>query len=104
MLKIFLFWAHVLVGVFGATMGFYLSLPMVLGLVILHRLHLIVFDGCAITRLQQYLGHFPRQVDFLEVVAKEFTGREISREQTKAIFDYAFGIIPVVAAFVRFYM
>ncbi|OGY57634.1 MAG: hypothetical protein A3C03_00300 [Candidatus Colwellbacteria bacterium RIFCSPHIGHO2_02_FULL_45_17] len=103
MLKILLFWGHFLVGAFGVTVGFYLSLPMVIGLVVLHRLHLVLFRGCAITRFQQYLGHFPDHVDFLEVVAKKFTGREITRVQLK-IIDYATGLIPIVAATIRLYI
>lgn len=102
MLKILLFWTHFLVGAFGVTLGFYLSLPMVVGLVILHRIHLFVFDGCAITRLQQYLGHFPRQVDFLEVVAKKFIGKDITRIQLKA-FEYSLGITPILVSAIRFY-
>jgi len=102
MLKILLFWTHFLVGVFGITVGFYFSLPMVLGLVILHRIHLVVFRGCFITRIQHYLGHFPRQVDFLEVVAKRFIGREITPLQLR-IFDYSIGLTPVVVAAIRFY-
>ncbi len=102
MLKILLFWAHFLVGAFGVTLGFYFSLPMVIGLIILHRFHLLVFEGCVITRFQQYLGHFPEHVNFLEVVAKEFTGKEISQLQLK-VFDYSIGIIPVLVATIRFY-
>jgi len=102
MLKILLFWTHFLVGAFGVTVGFYLSLPMVVGLIALHRLHLVIFRGCAITRIQHYLGHFPGHVDFLEVVAKRFTGRDITPLQLK-IFDYSLGITPVLVAVIRFY-
>jgi len=102
MLKILLFWAHLLVGIFGVTIGFYLSLPMVLGIVILHRIHLLLFKGCAITRLQQYLGHFPEQVDFLEIVAKRFTGKEITPAQLR-VFDYSLGIIPIIVATLKLY-
>ena len=103
MLKILLFWTHILAGAFGVTIGFYLSLPMVLGLVVLHRIHLVVFRGCFITKIQHYLGHFSRQVDFLEVVAKKFTGREITPMQLK-FFDYSLGIIPIFVAAIRFYV
>ena len=102
MLKILLFWTHFLVGAFGITIGFYLSLPMVIGLIILHRMHLLVFRGCAITRFQQYLGHFPEHVDFLEVVAKKFIGRDITPFQLR-VFDYSLGVIPIFVAVIRFY-
>ena len=102
MLKILLFWTHFLVGAFGVTVGFYLSMPMVISLVVLHRIHLILFRGCAITRFQQYLGHFPEHVDFLEVVAKKFTGRELTPFQLR-LFDYSLGIIPIFVAVIKFY-
>ena len=103
MLKILLFWAHFLVGVFGVTIGFYLSLPMVVGLIVLHRMHLVVFRGCAITRFQQYLGHFPEHIDFLEVVAKRFTGHDITPLQLR-IFDYSLCLMPILVAAIRFYV
>lgn len=103
MLRILLFWTHVLAGAFGVTLGFYLSLPMIIGLVILHRMHLFVFRGCAITRFQQYLGHFPEHVNFLEVVAKRFIGRDITPLQLR-IFDYSLGLTPILVAAIRFYV
>jgi len=102
MLRVLLFWTHFLVGAFGVTIGFYLSLPIVVGLLILHRLHLIVFRGCVITRIQWYLGHFPDHVDFLEVVAKKFTGRDITRTQLK-VFEYSLGLTPIFVAAIRLY-
>lgn len=103
MLKVFLFWTHFLVGAFGVTLGFYLSLPMVVGLIMLHRIHLVIFRGCAITRIQHYLGHFPEHVDFLEIVAKRFTGRDITPTQLK-IFEYSLGVTPILIAAVKLYV
>ncbi len=93
---------HFTVGLAAVTIGFYASLPLVLFLVILHRVHLVVFDGCVITRVQQYLGHFPRQVDFLEIVWKRFLKKDLTYLQTK-VLDYSLGAAPILIAAVRFY-
>ena len=89
------------VGVFGASIGFYLSLPIVLALIVAHRLHVFVFRGCAISRYQQYLGHFPRHVNFLEVVANKIFKRDFSSLQV-ILFDLTLAVIPISAATVRF--
>lgn len=101
MAKEVLFWVHVGVGLVGASVGFYLSLPIVLGLIVVHRLHLLVFRGCAISRFQQYLGHFPEQVNFLQVVAKKILKRDINSFQV-ILADYTLVIIPISAAAIRF--
>ena len=54
-----------------------------------------------ISRYQQYLGHFPAHVNFLEVVARKFFKRDIDRLQV-VFFDFTLAVIPVSAAAVRF--
>ena len=101
MLKIFLFWTHVVVGLVCVSVGFYFSLPIVLALVVAHRVHLVFFNGCVISRVQQFLGHFPRDVDFLEVVAEKFIHRRITRPQL-FIFDSTLAVIPIGIALARY--
>jgi len=100
MKKKLLFWTHIGAGLAGMSVGFYLSLPVVIGLVILHRIHLVVFRGCFISRIQQALGHFPRQVNFLEVVVAKFLQRGITPAQVR-IFDASISIMPIFIAVIR---
>lgn len=102
MTKVFLFWTHVGVGLFGASVGFYLSLPIVLGLVILHRIHILLFRGCFISKIQQALGHFPEQVNFLQIVVRKFLNRDITPLQVR-IFDYSLGLMPIFIATIRYF-
>ena len=101
MIKSFLFWVHIMVGLAGMALGFYLSLPIVITLVIAHRVHLFLFRGCFISRIQQALGHFPRQVNFLEVVARKLWRRDITKAQVK-VFDVAISTTPVFVALVKY--
>jgi len=102
MLKTFLFWFHVGVGLAGVALGAFLSLPVIITLVIAHRLHILLFRGCAISRLQQVLGHFPRQVNFLQVVSRKFFKRDITSVQVR-IFDYSLGLTPIIIATIRYF-
>lgn len=101
MAKEILFWTHFGIGIAGMSIGFYFSLPIVMALVVGHRIHVVLFRGCFVSRIQQYLGHFPEQVNFLQVVAKKILKRDINSFQV-ILADYTLAIIPISAAAIRF--
>lgn len=76
-----LFWAHVGVIIGAMFSGFFLTLPAILVMYGVHRLHMIVFRGCILSQLQDDL---PRGMTFFQFATKRLTGLEITEQQAKA--------------------
>ena len=73
---------------------------MVVVLVALHRLHMIIFDGCLISKLQNLTGGLPKEMNFLQLVVKKIFQREIDLAQSQRL-DYFITVLAVVIAFVK---
>lgn len=90
----FLFWLHAAILVLIAISGFLVSLPWLIVLSALWKLHIYIFHGCAITQLQIKLGLQAADKNFVQVFVKRLTGRNISRQAARhtlaGIFIFAF--------------
>ncbi len=82
-----LFWLHIGIIVAAIFSGLLLPFPIVVALVVLHRFHLFVFDGCIFTHVKKYVGAMPWDLDFLEYAVLRLTGCSITTSQQKAL-DY----------------
>jgi len=98
-----LFWLHLAIIIGAISIGFFLSLPAVLAIVAAHRLHVIAFGGCLISRLQLRLGMLPRRANFLQVAAQKFFRQNLSLPQAK-IIDYSLASLPVSIATARLFI
>jgi hypothetical protein len=94
MLHSFLFWTHVSIVLVAISIGFFLPFYAVLLLVGAHRLHMILFDGCALSRLQRRLGSLSTDYDFLQVAAKKLFGTKLSSKGS-IVLDYILISIPI---------
>ncbi|MBI4095079.1 MAG: hypothetical protein HY435_02725 [Candidatus Liptonbacteria bacterium] len=74
----FLFWLHVFVIAAAIVSGFFLPLPLVLALIVLHKLHLRVFGDCILTRMKRYHGTLAADENFLQYAARRFFSVDLS--------------------------
>jgi len=98
----FLFWVHASFIIFAASIGFFLPLPIVIFLVILHRIHIHVFDGCILSRFQQSIGAFTRNFNFLQVVFFRILNKSLTIKQCRFL-DYSIGLVPVFVASIHYF-
>lgn len=100
LLNTLLFWLHfgLLVGAVGS--GFFLPLPMIATLVVLHRIQVWIFGGCLLSRFQEILGGIPQNTSFLQLVARRLFGLELTQAQGHRV-DYLLVTITFMAAIVH---
>ena len=84
----------------GVSTGFLFPLPVVVGLVLLHRAHVYLLGGCALTRLEKRLGALPMDQDFLQSAVVRLLRKPITRAQSH-ILDYVIVPFTVMVAAVR---
>jgi hypothetical protein len=84
-----LFWLHVVITVSGIFVGYIFSLPIVILLISLHRLHWYVLDDCVLTKLQKRLGGLPKEVSFMQHAIHRFMGKKISMQSATRV-SYSF--------------
>jgi len=85
----FLFWVHVIVTVGGVFLGYIFSLPMVLVLICLHRLHWYVLDDCVLTKIQKKIGGLPREMSFMQYAILRFIGKKVTKRSATRV-SYSF--------------
>ena len=95
-----LFWLHVIFIVLAILSGLILSPWVVISLAILHRLHVIFFRGCLLSRLQNWVGGLPLGVNFLQAATKKLFKKEISLAQSQKL-DYFFASLAIVIALAK---
>ena len=93
------FWGHLFFIPLAISIGLFLPLGVVVGLVVVHRLHTFIFGGCFFSRLQRYLGGLPEERDFLQAVSERVFSRKINKRQSK-IIDYSLALSPILLAVV----
>jgi len=93
-----LFWAHAGIILGGVFMGLVLPFPIVIFLVAAHRLHLYVFDGCVVSRLQTQTDGLDAGDTFLQDMARRLWQVELSAFQSK-IFDYFLTLSSIVIGY-----
>ena len=99
-LRELLFWTHILVILFAVSTAFLFPLPTVVVLTVLHRAHVVVLGGCALTRLQRSMGLLPEEKDFLQLAAERLFNREITRAQSR-LLDYFFVSLTLMLSVLR---
>jgi uncharacterized membrane protein len=97
----FLFWLHIILIVGAAIAGWWLPWQIVVAMVVMHRLHLKIFGGCALSRLQIYLGGLEPGRNFLQQAVERFWGRHISSDAARCI-DIGIVSISVVIALTHY--
>lgn len=103
MINEILFWSHLAIIAFALSIGFFLPLPIVVFLVLAHRIHVYLFNGCAFSRLQKKAGTLPSDVAFLQNVCKRLLKINLNLRQSK-VLDYTIVSIPVSVSFLIFYL
>ena len=81
----------------GPFVGIILPLPAVVLLIITHRLHFFIFDGCVLTHIKKRLGLMPEHLDFLQYALKEITGKNITITASRNI-DYSIATLTIFFA------
>lgn len=100
MLSHILFWLHITFIAAATSLGFYLSVPVVIGLVIIHRLHIITFGECLLSRLQRQIGPMNNQNNFLQIVVKRLLQADLT-PQASQVLDVGLATFPVSVAVVK---
>lgn len=99
----FLFWSHLSFIPLAVSTGIILPPVIAVSLVILHRLHTLLFNGCAFSFIQRYSGGIPKDKDFLQFASKRIFGLNLSRIQSK-VLDYSLVTLTVVFVTIRLLM
>lgn len=81
-----LFWTHTAIVIFMLFMGLFLSLWWVAGVLILQKIHLYLFDGCAITRWEQAIGGMPQDMTYFQMAFKRFFNRRLSHAGAHTVY------------------
>lgn len=100
MLEQLLFWGHMAVIIGALAVSFFVPFLIVFVLVVGHRLHLVLFRGCAFSRLQEYLGVLPRNMSFIQVVGRRLFRVRLTARQSDVV-DYALVMLALGIALVR---
>jgi len=74
-----LFWLHIFVILGALFAGLILPWPVVIAMVIVHRTHIYIFNGCALSKLQTYIGDLPADMNFLQQASERLFKRTISK-------------------------
>ncbi|HTK04994.1 MAG TPA: hypothetical protein VL500_05390, partial [Candidatus Eisenbacteria bacterium] len=75
-------WFHACFIVCAVLSGLALPLLVVIVAVIVHRLHMVAFDGCLLTAIERRFGALPRDLTVLQHAARRFSGKAISSRQS----------------------
>lgn len=100
LLNALLFWLHfgLLIGAVGS--GFFLPLPVIFTLIVLHRMHVWIFGGCLLSRFQELLGGIPQNTSFIQLIARRLFGLELTQAQGHRV-DYLLATITFATAIVH---
>ncbi len=93
----FLFWLHAGIIIGGVAMGIFLPLQLVLALVLLHRLHLMLFKGCLLSKLQSAAGHLPPDTNYLQQLMQTLFRVSITQQQAQTFNNWIGGITIFIA-------
>ena len=89
-----IFWAHLLAILAAVAVGLFVGPLWMLGFIILHRAHVLLFGECALSKVQRRFGGLPEGVNFLQLAARKLLQKNWSLRQAQ-LADYGL----VTAAF-----
>lgn len=98
----FLFLIHLSFVVFAILMGLFLPLYQVFLVILIHRVHIKLFHGCFLTRIQRALGGLPQGKDFTQLVAKRLFHKTITPRQSH-LLGYGSVVITLSLALVKYF-
>ena len=80
-----LFWAHFGIVAGAVLMGLVLPWQIAVGLIILHRIHVRMFDGCVFSRLQKKTGALDHSEDYLQQLTKRLFNYNLQSKHVKTL-------------------
>lgn len=92
-----LFWSHLFLILAYLLSGLVFSFWAVLFVSFLHRLHLRIFNGCILSKLQIKLKHFSEDLNFFQVVVKKLLKKEIGLKSADYIGYSVFALSLFIA-------
>jgi hypothetical protein len=95
-----IFWSHSAIIFLAVFSGLILPPLIVVSLVVIHRLHIFIFRGCLLSKLQRKAGGLPPGWDFLQFASYKFFGMTITPRQSQ-IADYLLVSVSLLFAFSR---
>ena len=95
-----LFWLHMIIIIIGVLMGLVLPLPVVLIIVIIHRLQFLLFDDCLLSKYQKQLQGISQHTHFLQFAVKKIFNKNINDKQSHWL-DYGLVGAALVIAIIR---
>lgn len=95
-----LFWFHLLFIFSAVAVGFFFSPIVVIAMVIIHRIHTIIFRECVLSKFQKRLKGLPDNVNFLQFAVKKFFQKDITSIQSR-ILDYSLASLAIIIAFAK---
>lgn len=78
-----LFWLHFFVILGGVLMGLVLPWWLALTAIVAHRVHLKLFDGCALSRLQKKTNSLAANQDYLQDLGKRLFNYDLPKQYVK---------------------
>jgi|GEM_PF-6004935 len=93
----FLFWFHIIFIFSAILVGLFLSPWTVIILIVLHRLHMVAFKGCLLSRLQNRIGGLPKDMSFLQLAAKKIFQKNISLMQSQKLDYFLAGLALIIS-------
>jgi len=82
------------------VLGFFVTPLMAILLVVIHRLHVMLFDECLLSKWQRQVGGLQKNQNFLQQFTEKIFGRPISQLGSK-VLDYCLIGSMVVISIIR---
>lgn len=92
-----IFWIHIGVIVSALFIGIFVSLPVVLFLVVVHRAHVFALEECILSKLHKKRRGMPKNMTFLQFTSQKIFGKNISLQQSH-LLDYGLVLICISIA------
>ncbi len=80
-----LFWLHLTIIVLAVVSGFFLPILLVFTLIVLHKIHLIIFGDCLLTLMKRRVNTITADEDFIQYTANRFFKKTPTRKQSKTV-------------------
>jgi hypothetical protein len=82
-----LFWIHISIIVALLAAGLWVTSWTMFLVIVAHRIHVWMFDGCLISKIQQKTGGLDADTNFLQMVTEKIWGKQLSIFQAQ-LADY----------------
>lgn len=88
----FIFWLHIIVIAGAIASGFFLPLPVAIVTIVIHKLHLLIFSDCLLTKMKRRIAALDESEDFLQHAVRRFFHQHINQTQSNLINYGIYGI------------